>query len=115
MTNNLSAAQADGLACTVCSADYLRVCVPHVPVGRSETGSQVFACKGACALRAKHLDSTAAFLASIEADVQALANGDAETAQDLRVAAWAALGDAPLSGDLGAWAHGVMVSELQAA
>jgi len=42
----LTAPQADGLACVVCGADYLRVRVPHVPVGRSVTGSQVFACVG---------------------------------------------------------------------
>jgi hypothetical protein len=42
----LSASQADGLACVVCGADYLRVHVPHVPVGRPGTGSQVFACVG---------------------------------------------------------------------
>jgi hypothetical protein len=44
----LTALQADGLACVVCGADYLRVRVPHVPVGRSVTGSQVFACVGCC-------------------------------------------------------------------
>ncbi|MGH3623280.1 MAG: hypothetical protein ACRDQ5_16020 [Sciscionella sp.] len=44
----LTAPQADGLACVVCGADYLRVRVPHVPVGRSVTGSQVFACVGCC-------------------------------------------------------------------
>ena len=44
----LTAEQADGLACVVCGADYLRVRVPHVPVGRSVTGSQVFACLGCC-------------------------------------------------------------------
>lgn len=38
--------QADGLACVVCGADFLRVPVPHVPVGRSVTRSQVFACTG---------------------------------------------------------------------
>jgi hypothetical protein len=42
----LSVSQADGLACAVCGADYLGVRVAHVPVGRSETGSQVFACVG---------------------------------------------------------------------
>ncbi|MFC0432553.1 hypothetical protein [Kutzneria buriramensis] len=42
----LSALQADGLACVVCGADYLRVRIPHVPVGRSVTGSQVFVCVG---------------------------------------------------------------------
>ena len=36
--------QADGLACVVCGASYLQVATPHVPVGRSETDSQVFAC-----------------------------------------------------------------------
>lgn len=46
----LSAAQADGLACVVCKADFMEVFVPQIPVGRSDTGSQVFACKGACAL-----------------------------------------------------------------
>lgn len=44
----LTASQADGLACVACGADYLRVRVPHVPVGRSMTGSQVFACVGCC-------------------------------------------------------------------
>jgi hypothetical protein len=42
----LTASQADGLACVVRNVDHLRVRVPHVPVGRSTTGSQVFACKG---------------------------------------------------------------------
>jgi hypothetical protein len=40
----LSPSQADGLACVVCGADFLRVLVAHVPMGRSLTGSQVFAC-----------------------------------------------------------------------
>lgn len=44
----LTALQADGLACVACGADYLRVRVPHLPVGRSVTGSQVFACVGCC-------------------------------------------------------------------
>jgi len=39
-----SPAQADGLACVVCGADFLTVTVAHRPVGRSETGSQTFAC-----------------------------------------------------------------------
>ncbi|TVT48389.1 hypothetical protein FNH05_18000 [Amycolatopsis rhizosphaerae] len=42
----LSAPQADGLACVVCGTDYLRARVPHLPVGRAMTGSQVFACVG---------------------------------------------------------------------
>ncbi|MEY7972582.1 hypothetical protein AB8O38_11345 [Saccharomonospora xinjiangensis] len=49
----LSPLQADGLACVVCGADYLCVRVPHVPVGRSVTGSQVFACVGCCADEAR--------------------------------------------------------------
>ncbi|RSM60389.1 hypothetical protein DMH04_54145 [Kibdelosporangium aridum] len=44
----LTPLQADGLACVVCGADYLRVRVPHVPIGRSVTGSRVFACVGCC-------------------------------------------------------------------
>jgi len=44
----LTPLQADGLACVECGADYLRVRVPQVPVGRSVTGSQVFACLGCC-------------------------------------------------------------------
>lgn len=44
----LTEAQADGLACVICGADYLRVRLAHVPVGRSSTGSQVFACAGRC-------------------------------------------------------------------
>ena len=48
LITGLTPVQADGLACTVCGADYLRVRVPHVPVGRSVTGSQVFACVGCC-------------------------------------------------------------------
>ena len=44
----LTASQADGLACVACGADYLRVQDGHVPVGRSVTGPQVFACVGCC-------------------------------------------------------------------
>jgi hypothetical protein len=42
--SGLNRLQADGLACVVCGVDYLRVRVPHVPLGWSVTGSQVFAC-----------------------------------------------------------------------
>jgi hypothetical protein len=51
----LTPSQADGLACVVCGADYLRVHVHHVPVGRSVTGSQVFVCVG-CRLADEHHD-----------------------------------------------------------
>jgi hypothetical protein len=46
IVTGLTPLQADGLACVMCGADFLRVRVPHVPVGRSVTGSQVFACVG---------------------------------------------------------------------
>lgn len=42
----LNERQADGLACVICGADYLQVDAVHQPVGRSVTGSQVFACTG---------------------------------------------------------------------
>lgn len=43
--DGLTGAQADGLACVVCGADYLLPgSAAHVPVGWSGTGSQVFAC-----------------------------------------------------------------------
>jgi len=32
-----------------CGVNYLLVAVPHRPVGRSHTGSQVFACSWTCA------------------------------------------------------------------
>lgn len=44
----LNATQADGLACVVCGTRF-PADTPSVPVGRSATGSQVFACAGACA------------------------------------------------------------------
>ncbi|OBA40324.1 hypothetical protein A5789_17605 [Nocardia sp. 852002-51101_SCH5132738] len=40
----LTALQADELACVVRGADYRHIRVPHVPVSRSVTDSQVFAC-----------------------------------------------------------------------
>ncbi|MGV9853030.1 hypothetical protein ACWDWU_30300 [Streptomyces sp. NPDC003442] len=49
---SFSLAQADGLACAICGADYLHVQVPHIPVGRSTTGPQVFVCVG-CAAEAR--------------------------------------------------------------
>lgn len=55
MITGVTAAQADGLACVVCGADYLHVRVPHVPVGRSVTGSQVFACLGCCPADARRV------------------------------------------------------------
>lgn len=40
--------QADGLACVACGRLYTHSGTPHRPVGRSHTGSQVFACTGEC-------------------------------------------------------------------
>ncbi|MFE6165064.1 hypothetical protein ACFQ7F_39835 [Streptomyces sp. NPDC056486] len=47
----LSAAQADGAACVVCGADFLRSPVDHVAVGRAPDAEEakVFACKRPCA------------------------------------------------------------------
>jgi excisionase family DNA binding protein len=42
--SSLNSAQADGLACVVCEVSFLETAVAHRPVGRSQTGSQVFAC-----------------------------------------------------------------------
>jgi hypothetical protein len=47
--HDLTTAQADGLACVWCGTDYLTARVATRPVGRSETGSQVFACVAQCA------------------------------------------------------------------
>jgi hypothetical protein len=49
----LTPAQGDGLACVVCHRDYLADPRPSRPVGIAvDTGSQVFACSGACHTRA---------------------------------------------------------------
>ena len=45
----LAPAQADGLTCVVCGRDFRTPGSVAVPVGRSHTGSQVFACIGQCA------------------------------------------------------------------
>jgi len=47
--DGLTPTQADGLACVVCAVDYLERNTLRRPVGRSRSGSQVFAC---CAHRA---------------------------------------------------------------
>ncbi|BCM69019.1 MULTISPECIES: hypothetical protein [Streptomyces] len=47
---HLSPAQADGMACVVCGANFLQSKIASVPVGRSPADeSQVFACKDPCA------------------------------------------------------------------
>jgi hypothetical protein len=46
----LDAVAADGLACVLCARDFLsQGSRGRLPVGRSHTGSQVFACIGDCA------------------------------------------------------------------
>lgn len=54
---DLTDRQADGLACAICNTDYLTAPVPHVPVGRSLTSSQVFACIGDCVHTAKRAEA----------------------------------------------------------
>jgi hypothetical protein len=48
----LPAAAADGLACVICGRGLRGRGRAWVPVGRSHTGAQVFACAGDCAQRA---------------------------------------------------------------
>ncbi|HZD15488.1 MAG TPA: hypothetical protein VE196_10285 [Pseudonocardiaceae bacterium] len=49
----LDAFRADGLECVICGTSYLVAgSPPHVPVGRSMSGSRVFACVGECAMLA---------------------------------------------------------------
>ncbi|MHB9860067.1 hypothetical protein [Streptomyces sp. YIM S03343] len=49
---HLNPAQADGMACVLCGADFLTTKITSVPVGRSPADeSQVFACKEPCAGR----------------------------------------------------------------
>jgi DNA-binding Xre family transcriptional regulator len=47
--HGLTPTQADGFDCVNCGLSYIHEPVPHVPVGRSDTGSQVFACRDDCA------------------------------------------------------------------
>lgn len=73
---DLVPAQDDGLACVICARDYLRQPTQRVPVGRSHTGSQVFACMPGCADQAGSAEvfipddaltaAGAAFLAALE-------------------------------------------------
>jgi len=44
----LGPVQTDGLECVVCAASFRRPGSVSEPVGRSDTGSQVFACQGRC-------------------------------------------------------------------
>ena len=53
----LSLAQADGRACVVCGRRLRGRGLVWLPVGRSHTGSQVFACAGACAQTATTPDA----------------------------------------------------------
>lgn len=49
---HLNGAQADGMACVVCGANFLDARITSVPVGRSPADeSQVFACADPCAKR----------------------------------------------------------------
>ena len=53
----LSPAQADGQACVVCGRRLRGRGLVWLPVGRSHTGSQVFACAGSCASTAMAPDA----------------------------------------------------------
>jgi hypothetical protein len=53
--SGLSPKRADGLVCVICGRSFLRTGSVFVPVGRSRTGSQVFACADRCAERAWEL------------------------------------------------------------
>ncbi|MEU8972621.1 hypothetical protein AB0D11_25675 [Streptomyces monashensis] len=49
---HLNPQQADGVACVVCGADFLKSKITSVPIGRNPSDeSQVFACKEPCAGR----------------------------------------------------------------
>jgi len=50
---HLNEAQADGRACVMCEMPTGSRPGGSVPVGRSSTGSQVFACAGICAEQAE--------------------------------------------------------------
>lgn len=75
----LSPAQADGHACVICSRNFHVRDPAAMAVGRSLTGSQVFACAGVCVSRVRELASAlpipaealtaagAAFLEALEA------------------------------------------------
>lgn len=49
----LDPVEADGRACVICGANFHHTKTAAIPVGRSHTGSQVFACTGDCAETAK--------------------------------------------------------------
>jgi hypothetical protein len=58
--NGLTDGAADGFDCAICGTCYINEPVPHVPVGRSEAGSLVYACAGRCADEiARRLDQCA--------------------------------------------------------
>ncbi|MFD7131286.1 hypothetical protein [Streptomyces sp. NPDC059894] len=49
---HLNGPQADGLACVLCSADYLKMRIPSVEIGKvPETEAPVYACADPCAER----------------------------------------------------------------
>ncbi len=85
----LSPAQADGQACVVCGRNFRVRGSVAVPVGRSSTGSQVFACVRGCADEAADLAgglvvvpvealtaAGAALLAALEGATAATPTGD---------------------------------------
>jgi hypothetical protein len=91
----LTPAQADGLACVVCGADYLTAKVAHRPVGRSHTGSQVFACTETCLDAFEGLPTAAAGDASTMTTIMERSRSDDHTDQVLSQMAIEATQDRP--------------------
>ncbi|MFJ3757121.1 hypothetical protein [Streptomyces sp. NPDC090080] len=76
---HLSGPQADGLACVLCGADYLKARIPSVEVGKvPDTEAPVFACADPCAEKiAAAADAMAREMRDAAAEVGAA--WDAET------------------------------------
>jgi hypothetical protein len=96
----LDPAQADGQACVICAQRFRGSGSVWVPVGHSPTGSQVFACAGACA-------HTATSPATVQVPREALRTAGAAFLHALEVAA---------GGDLRrAWPDDVVIATVTAA
>ncbi|WP_019355283.1 hypothetical protein [Streptomyces sp. AA1529] len=74
----LTAVQADGLACVVCGSEFVAGEAASVPVGRSQNGSQVFACEGHC-VRAVNDTATVNIASALREETE---SGE-ETARDV--------------------------------
>jgi hypothetical protein len=98
--SGLDPAQADGQACVICTQRFRGSGSVWVPVGHSPTGSQVFACAGACA-------HTALAPGALQVPTQALIAAGGAFLHALEVAA---------GGDLRrAWPDDVVIATVNAA